>query len=157
MTPTLRAEGMSVTSPPFKTTISPNQDPYELSTPKHWCIMHHIHGSNKELLHEFLGYKRNTWLMKCSSWKHSGSKTKILALDDTRACIGPMMQNPRLLLMGRAPKSPPSPQARHWATPICHSSQRGHKQPTPNMQGRNRRSSMLCQTRTTSGSLPFKF
>jgi hypothetical protein len=47
-----------------------------------------------------------------------------------------MMQNPRLLLMGRAPKSPPSPQARHWATPICHSSQRGHKQPTPNMQGR---------------------
>jgi hypothetical protein len=28
--------------------------------------------------------------MKCSGLKHSGSETKILALDDTRARIGPM-------------------------------------------------------------------
>jgi hypothetical protein len=59
--------------------------------------------------------------MKCSNLKHSGSKTKILALDDTRAHIGPMMQSSQLLLMGRAPKSLSSPQARHWVTPICHS------------------------------------
>jgi hypothetical protein len=60
--------------------------------------------------------------MKCSSLKHSGSKTKILSLDDTRARIGPMMQRPQLLFTGRAPKSLPSPRAHHWATPICHSS-----------------------------------
>jgi hypothetical protein len=29
--------------------------------------------------------------MKCSSFKHSGSETKILSLGDTRARIGPMM------------------------------------------------------------------
>ncbi len=58
--------------------------------------------------------------MKCSDLKHNGSETKILALDETRARIGPMMRSPRLLLTGRAPKSPPNPQARHWATPTCH-------------------------------------
>jgi hypothetical protein len=60
--------------------------------------------------------------MKCSGLKHSGSETKILALDDTRARIGPMMQSPWWLLTGPAPKSPLSPRAHHWATPICHSS-----------------------------------
>jgi hypothetical protein len=60
--------------------------------------------------------------MKFSSFKHSGSKTKILTLGDTRARIGPKMRSPRLLLMGRAPKSLPRPRAHHWATPTCHSS-----------------------------------
>jgi hypothetical protein len=60
--------------------------------------------------------------MKCLSLKHSESETKILSLDDTRAHISPKMQSPRLLLTGWAPKSPPKPQARHWATPNYHSS-----------------------------------
>jgi hypothetical protein len=60
--------------------------------------------------------------MKFSSFKHSGSETKILPLDDTRARIGPKMQIPRLLLTGRALKSLPRPQAHHWVTPTCHSS-----------------------------------
>jgi hypothetical protein len=60
--------------------------------------------------------------MKCSSFKHSGSDTKILPLGDTRARISPKMCNPRLLLMGQAPKSLPTPRARRWATPNCHSS-----------------------------------
>jgi hypothetical protein len=60
--------------------------------------------------------------MKCLSLKHSGSETKIVSLDDTRARIGPKMQSPRLLLMGWAPMSPPKPRAYHWATPNCHSS-----------------------------------
>jgi hypothetical protein len=60
--------------------------------------------------------------MKCSSLKHSGSKTKILSLDDTMACIGPKMQRSQLLLTGRASMSPPKPRARHWATPNCQSS-----------------------------------
>jgi hypothetical protein len=60
--------------------------------------------------------------MKCSSLKHSESKTKILALNDTRARIGPIMQSPRQVLMGWAPKSPPSPRARHWAIQIWHNS-----------------------------------
>jgi hypothetical protein len=51
--------------------------------------------------------------MKCSSLKHNRSETKILALDDTMARIGPMMQSPRRLLMGPAPKSLLSPRARH--------------------------------------------
>jgi hypothetical protein len=54
--------------------------------------------------------------MKFSSFKkneHSGSETKILSLDDTRARIGPKMRNPRLLLMGRAPKSLPKHRAHH--------------------------------------------
>jgi hypothetical protein len=55
-------------------------------------------------------------MMMCSSLKHSGSETKILALNDTRARISPMIQSPRLLLTGQAP------QARHWATPIYYSS-----------------------------------
>jgi hypothetical protein len=58
--------------------------------------------------------------MKCSSLEHSGSETKILALSDTRARIGPMMRSPRLLLTGQATKSPPSLHSHHWATPICH-------------------------------------
>jgi hypothetical protein len=60
--------------------------------------------------------------MKCLSLKHSESKTKIQALDDTRVHISPMMQSPQWLLTGQALKSPLSPRARHWATPICHSS-----------------------------------
>jgi hypothetical protein len=60
--------------------------------------------------------------MKFLRFKHSGSETKILTLGDARARIGPKMQSPRLLLTGRAPKSPPRPQARHWVTPTCHSS-----------------------------------
>jgi hypothetical protein len=57
--------------------------------------------------------------MKCLSLKHSGSETKILALDDTRAHIIPMMRSPQLLLMGRAPKSLPNPRAHHWVTPFA--------------------------------------
>jgi hypothetical protein len=60
--------------------------------------------------------------MKCLSLKHSGSKTKILSLGDTRAHIGPKMLSPRLLLTGQAPKSPLNPRAHHWATSTCHSS-----------------------------------
>jgi hypothetical protein len=60
--------------------------------------------------------------MNCSSFKHSRSKTKILTLGNAIACIGPKMRSPRLLLTGRAPKSLPTPQAHHWATPTCHSS-----------------------------------
>jgi hypothetical protein len=56
------------------------------------------------------------------SFKHSGSETKILTLGDTRVCISPKMRSLRLLLTGRAPKSLPTPQARHWATLICHNS-----------------------------------
>jgi hypothetical protein len=56
--------------------ISLNQDPYELSTPKHWRIIHHIHGSNKELLHEFLGYITVLRYWSVQSLKHSGSETK---------------------------------------------------------------------------------
>jgi hypothetical protein len=100
--------------------VSPNQNPYELSTPKHWRIIHHIHGPNKELLYEFLSYKRNTWIMKCSSLKYSGSETKILVLNDARAYIDPMMRSPRWLLTGWAPKSLPSPRAHHWTTSTCH-------------------------------------
>jgi hypothetical protein len=60
--------------------------------------------------------------MKFSSFKHSESEIKILTLGDTRARIGPKMRSPRLLLMGRAPKSLPRPRARHWVTPTCHNS-----------------------------------
>jgi hypothetical protein len=59
--------------------------------------------------------------MNCSSLKHSGSETNILSLDDVRAHIGPMMRSPRRLLMVRAPMSPPSPLAHHWATPTYRS------------------------------------
>jgi hypothetical protein len=60
--------------------------------------------------------------MKFSSFKHSGSETKILPLGNTRARIGPKMRRPRLLLMGRAPKSLPNYQAHHRVTPTYHSS-----------------------------------
>jgi hypothetical protein len=40
--------------------VSPNQDSYELSTPKYWRIIQYIYALNKELLHEFLSYKKNT-------------------------------------------------------------------------------------------------
>jgi hypothetical protein len=60
--------------------------------------------------------------MMCSSLRHSGSETKILALDDVRARIRTMMRSPRLLLMGWDPKSLLSLQAHHWITPIYHSS-----------------------------------
>jgi hypothetical protein len=59
--------------------------------------------------------------MKCLSFKHSGSKTKILPLSDTRVCIGPKLQSRQLLLVGWAPMSPPNHWAPHWATPTCHS------------------------------------
>jgi hypothetical protein len=62
--------------------------------------------------------------MKCSSFKHSGSETKILPLGDTRARIGPKMQSPQLLLTGRTLMSPPNHQTHHWATPTCHSSRK---------------------------------
>jgi hypothetical protein len=63
-------------------------------------------------------------MMKFSSFKnkHSGNETKILSLGDTRARIDPKMRSHRLLLTGRAPKSPPRPRVRHWATPTCHNS-----------------------------------
>jgi hypothetical protein len=60
--------------------------------------------------------------MKYSSLKHRGSETKILSLDDTRARIDPKIRSPRLLLTGQTVKSPPKPQAHHWATPNYHSS-----------------------------------
>jgi hypothetical protein len=60
--------------------------------------------------------------MKCLSFKHSGSETKILPLGDTRAHIGPKMRSPQRLLTGRAPKSPPNHRPHHWATPTYHSS-----------------------------------
>jgi hypothetical protein len=50
--------------------------------------------------------------MKCSSLKHSGSEIKILALDDTRVRISPMMRSPHRLLTGRAHKSLPGPARR---------------------------------------------
>jgi hypothetical protein len=59
--------------------------------------------------------------MKFLSFKHSKSETKILTLGDARAHIGPKMRSPQLLLTGRAPKSPPTPRAHHWATLTCHS------------------------------------
>jgi hypothetical protein len=40
--------------------VSPNKNPYEVPTPKHRRIIQHIHGPLKELLHEFLVYKRDT-------------------------------------------------------------------------------------------------
>jgi hypothetical protein len=58
--------------------------------------------------------------MKFLSFKHSGSKTKILTLGYTGAHIGPKMRSPWLLLTGRAPKSLPTLWAHHWATPTCH-------------------------------------
>jgi hypothetical protein len=60
--------------------------------------------------------------MKCSSSKHSGSKTKILTLGDIRARIGPKMRSPRLLLTGRALMSPLRLRVHHWVTPNCHNS-----------------------------------
>jgi hypothetical protein len=46
-----------VTSHPYARVVSPNQDPYEVPTLKHSCIIQHIHDPNKELLHKFLSYK----------------------------------------------------------------------------------------------------
>jgi hypothetical protein len=60
--------------------------------------------------------------MKYLSLKHSGSKTQILSLGNTRAHISPKMRSPWLLLTEWAPKSPPNPRAHHWATPTYHSS-----------------------------------
>jgi hypothetical protein len=57
--------------------VSPNQDPYELSTLKHWRIIHHILVPKYELLHEFLYYIRvhRSWSAhKCKI--HSRSVTK---------------------------------------------------------------------------------
>jgi hypothetical protein len=98
--------------------VSSNQDPYELSTLKHWRIIHHLHSPNKKLSHELLSYKRNTEILKCLRLKHNGSETKILTLNDIKAHIGPMIRSPRLLLTGQTPKSHPSPRAHHWATQI---------------------------------------
>jgi hypothetical protein len=71
-------------------------------------------------------YYMSSWVTKKMhrqwSLKHSGSETKLLQLDATKAHIGPMMWSLRRLLTGRTPKSLPSPRARHWATPTCHSS-----------------------------------
>jgi hypothetical protein len=50
---------LAVTSHPWARVVSPNQDPYEVPTPKHWRIIQHMHDPHKELSHEFLSYKRN--------------------------------------------------------------------------------------------------
>jgi hypothetical protein len=61
--------------------VSHNQDPYELSTLKHWYIIHHIHGLKYELLHKFLYYTRVHRSWSAQSCKiHSGSVTE----DNTR-------------------------------------------------------------------------
>jgi hypothetical protein len=60
--------------------------------------------------------------MKCSILKYNGSKTKIPSLGDTRVRISPKMRSPRLLLTGRAPKSPPNHRAHHETTSTYHSS-----------------------------------
>jgi hypothetical protein len=40
----------AMTSHPEARMVSPNQDPYELPTLKHWRLIHCIHGSTYELL-----------------------------------------------------------------------------------------------------------
>jgi hypothetical protein len=56
--------------------------------------------------------------MKFSSFKYSGSETKILPLGDTRARIGPKMRSPRLQLTGQASKSLPMLRAHPLATAV---------------------------------------
>jgi hypothetical protein len=64
--------------------VSPNQDSYELSTPKHWRIIHHIHGRNI-IFTWILILHHSKQIMNCSKFKHSGSDTK----DCTRRYNGP--------------------------------------------------------------------
>jgi hypothetical protein len=66
--------------------VNPNQDPYELSTPKHWRIIHRIYGPKYELLNEFLYYIRLHISWSARSCKiHSESVTKYC----TRCYKGP--------------------------------------------------------------------
>jgi hypothetical protein len=102
--------------------LSPNQNPYELPTLKHWCIIHHIHGPKYELLHLFLNYIR-----VCRSWSvqscktHSGSVTKDWHSMLQGPTSSPKMQSPRPLFGARAPSWLPTPPlGRHWATRTCH-------------------------------------
>jgi hypothetical protein len=87
------------------------------------ALTHNIYIYNliKELLYEFLSYKKDTYIIKYSSLKHSGSETKVLSLDDTRVRIGSKMWNLRLLLTGWALTSPKY-WAHHWVAPTYHSS-----------------------------------
>jgi hypothetical protein len=68
--------------------VSPNQDPYELPTLKHWHIIHRIHGPRYELLHKFLYYIRvhRSWMVRSLNIVEVIQKT---TLDDTRARIEP--------------------------------------------------------------------
>jgi hypothetical protein len=71
--------------------VSPNQDPqdsYELPTPKHWHIMHRIHGLKYELLHEFLYYIRvhRSWRVRSLNIAKAIQK---MTLNDTRTRIEP--------------------------------------------------------------------
>jgi hypothetical protein len=103
--------------------VSPNQDPYELPTPKHWYIIHHIHGLKYELLHEFLNYIR-----VCRSWSvqsckiHSGSVTKDWHSMLQGPASSPKMWSPRPLFRARAPNWLLNPvMGHHWATQAYHS------------------------------------
>jgi uncharacterized protein YigE (DUF2233 family) len=60
--------------------------------------------------------------MKCLSLKHSGSETKILAVDDTRACIELYDAKSSTTAYGADSQVSSSPRVRHWATQICHNS-----------------------------------
>jgi hypothetical protein len=101
--------------------VSPNQDPYELPTPKHWRIIHHIHSLKYELLHELLYYIRvhRSWSVQSLNIAKAIQKT---TLDDTRAALNPKMRSPRQLFRARSPNWLPSPPVGcHWATWTCHS------------------------------------
>jgi hypothetical protein len=70
--------------------------------------------------HWIKSYYMSSWLTKelhrewsVRSLKHCRTETKILSLDDTRACISPIMRSPQRLLTRRAPNSLPSPRACH--------------------------------------------
>jgi hypothetical protein len=56
--------------------------------------------------------------MKFSSFKYSGSETKILPLGNTRARIGPKIRSPRLQLTVQATKSLPTLRAHPLATTV---------------------------------------
>jgi hypothetical protein len=56
-----------------------------------------------------------------SEFKNIAKRIQNKTFIDIRARIGPMMRSPRLLVTGRAPKSPSNPRAHHWATLTCHS------------------------------------
>jgi hypothetical protein len=90
--------------------ISSNQNSYRGVNTEVLTDNTYIYDPNKELLYEL--QKRYIY-SEVFEFKHSGSETKILSLDDTRTYIDPKMRSPRLLLTGRAPMSPPNSRARH--------------------------------------------